>query len=616
MALTQFPELIENVRDSSGDVSQKHLVEYYDRIGHWADAAVEEAQQLQTDVPELKQVQDALDYLVGLQWKESMPSYRAKPVSNEILAMFWETIGLLTDIKPMFNIKDVGAGGDFSKIESIQNRLAKGWAANSRFSRTLAFCTMFGMLTTAPAKIYWNPQAHGYSGDPADGDISFECMPASSLLRLGEGDDLQDDECVIYRKVRTLDWIKRAYPRMGQLVKPQEEKSKYTTDAQAPVTVMPQLYQTLGAPMKRLMGGSQTRAIESVYPKAEVLEFWKKDPSVNESRNTVLVGPKNMAWSYTVKPGQLLYPRGRVIVRSNGVTLYDEPNPYYHRKFPFALLGLYSVPWQQYAMSVLAPWMKQQDILNQILSGVLQVVKKAVNPALMAPKNAIHPEALRAIDSSKPNLKISYSQNAGSPPIWQTPPNLPGYVLQTYGLVQTSMKQSSGAQAVGDASSKKQVPGGDTLDRITFSKNTPIRMMGRNIEYFVDEIGGMWNANALQFYDASKRMELLGAAGLDKSDMDDNPGSLIPGGMSSEAFIRRWQFKCDKGTLLNVQRQDRIQISFALRKNHDMSRKKLYEQLDWNINLEENDKELAEEAAAIAKAQAAAGVQPGGKKHK
>jgi hypothetical protein len=606
-------ELLSNTRDSSGDQSQAHLVDYYAKLGSWCDQAFEEGVGLQQDVPELKEISGALDYLCGLQWKESMPSYRAKPVSNEMLGMFWETIGLLTDIKPMFNIKDIGGDGAYSKIESILNKLAKGWAATQRFERSLAFTTMFGMLTSAPAKIYWNPFARGTSGDPSDGDISFESLPVSSLLRLGINDDmdLQQDECVIYRRVRTLDWIKRAYPKMGVLVRPEEAKSKYTVDVQSPVTVMPQLFQTLSPAMKRMMGGSDKTNVQSVYPKAEVREFWKKDDSVNTSGNKIWMGPKGAAWGYTVNPGQKMYPRGRLIIRSNNVTLYDEPNPYFHRKFPFAQLGLYSVPWQQYAMSVLSPWMKQQDILNQIMSGVLQCVKKAVNPALMASKSAIHPEAMRAIDSSKPNLKITYSQNASQPPTWQQPPNVPGYVLQTYGMVMQSMKQASGSAAMDGALKNKQTPGGDTLDRITFSKNTPIRMMGRNIEGFTDDIGGMWAANALQFYDAAQRMELLGDKGLTKEDTEEVAGSLIPEGINSESFVRRFRFKCDKGTLLNVQRQDKIQVAFALRKNHDLSRKGLYTLLDWNIDEEANDAELAKEAEMMAKAQAAAG---GGKK--
>ena len=613
MAIVDYPELLPNARDKDGENPQeRHLAEYYGRLGQYCDAIFDEGMAAQQDVPEIKEIALALDYLSGMQWKESMPAYRAKPVSNEFMSMFWEAIGLLTDVKPMFQISDYGGGEDYSNTSRILNKIGRGWAKNSKFERRLAFCTMFGMLTTAPAKIYWNPFAKGHSGDASDGDITFEHIPASGLLRVGVGsDDIQDDECVVYRRNRTLAWIRRAYPRMGKMVKPMEQQAKYTVDVQSPVTVMPNFYPPLSPGMRRMMGFAQTPTLESVYPKAEVREFWWKESTINESSKAIWMGPKDQAWGYWVKPGEMLYPRGRLVVRANNITLYDEPNPYYHRKFPFALLGLYAVPWQQYAMSVVSPWMKQQDILNQIMAGVLQCIKKAVNPPLLAAKSAIHPEAMRAIDSSKPNLKISYSANAPSPPSWGNPPNIGNYPLPVYGMILSSMRKMSGADAMDAAAGKKQVPGSDTLDRLTFSKTTPIRLMGRNIEDFVNEVGTMWAQDGLQFYTAEKRMELLGPKGLAKEDMDDRPGSLIPAGIDSEAFVRRWKFECDKGTLLNVQRQDRVQISFALRKNHDMSRKKLLEQLDWNINIAENDAELAEEAKAMAEAMAAAGVKPG-----
>jgi len=244
---------------------------------------------------------------------------------------------------------------------------------------------------------------------------------------------------------------------------------------------------------------------------------------------------------------------------------------------------------------------------------MLQTVKKAISPALMATKSAINPAAMKAIDSSKPNLKITYSQNAPHSPSWQTPPVLPTYVLQIYTQILQSMKQNSGASAVGDALGKKQVPSGDSLDKIQMAKNTPIRVMGRSVEWFNDDIGQQWTDNALQFYDAERRMELLGMAGLVKEDMDDKPGSLIPDGINSEAFVRRYHYRTERGTLLHVQQQERIPVAVALRKGRDLSRKGLYKVLNWNIDQAENDKELKEEAAAMAQAQAGAPPKGGHK---
>ena len=86
-------------------------------------------------------------------------------------------------------------------------------------------------------------------------------------------------------------------------------------------------------------------------------------------------------------------------------------------------------------------------------------------------------------------------------------------MLQTYSMILQSMKQSSGAAAVGDAMSKKQVPAGDSIEKIQLAKNTPIRFMGRSCEYFLDDVGQLWIGDALQFYDAGHACSCWGRAG-------------------------------------------------------------------------------------------------------
>ena len=606
----------------TAEVVDQYLVDYYTKMGSFLDGCTEEAVARQKTTPELKAMDEAIDYLAGIQWREKLPAYRPKPVSNEVLSNFWETIGLLTDVKPIFHISEIGLPGTYSKTAKILNAMVKGWARRDKFNQTLAFWTMFGMFTTSPVMLYWNRFARGTSGDASDCDITMKHLNPKALLRLGptRPHEIDEDEMVIYRHRETLDWIKRAYPVMGKMVTPQTEMSVYGVEPQVPPTVMPQLFEQLPAGWKRIMGGNEFSSVRSKYPEAEVCEFWMYDDSQNESKNIIWMGPgdgksKDSApWGYWVKPGEKLYPRGRLVIRSNKVTLYDEPNPYYHRKRPFVLMGLHSVPWQQWAMSVVKPWMDTNDVLNQLMAGLLLAAKRALAPALMAPKSAIHPDALKQIDANKPNLKISYNSNAITGPTWQQPPNIGNYPIPLYQELKRSIKENSGTEAVNQALAKKQVPGGDTLDRINFAKTTPIRFKAGNVYTAVNELGELWTGTALQFYDAARRMETLGMDGLVKEDIDDRPGSLIPEGMNSESYVRKWGFECEEGSLFNFERQDRIQIAAGLRKNRDLSRRKFFAVLNWNLNQEENEAELMEEAKQAATAMAAAGVQP--KDHK
>jgi hypothetical protein len=599
------------------EVVDRYLVDYYTKMGDFLDGCYSEGISKQKTTPELKAMDEAIDYLAGIQWREKLPSYRPKPVSNEVLSNFWETIGLLTDTRPIFHISEVGMPGNFSKTSKILNAMVKGWARRDKFNQTLAFWTMFGMFTTSPVLLYWNRFARGTSGDPADADISMKHLSPKALMRLGptRPHTLEEDEMVIYRHRETLDWIKRAYPNMGRAVRPDEGISQYGVEPQVPPTVMPQLFEQLNSGWKKIMGGSEQSSVRSKYPEAEVAEFWMQDDSVNDSRNTIWMGPEKAPWGYWVKPEEKLYPRGRLVIRSNKITLYDEPNPYYHRKRPFVLMGLHSVPWQQYALSVMKPWMDTNDIMNQIMSGLLLATKRALAPALMAPKSAIHPDALKQIDAGKPNLKISFNSNAVTSPTWQQPPNIGNYPLPVLELLRRSIKENSGTDAVNQALGKKQIPGGDTIEKIQFSKTTPIRFKAGNVETGVNEVGELWTATALQFYDASRRVECLGMDGLTKEDIDDRPGSLIPEGVNSEAHVRKFGFECEEGSLFGFQRTDRIQIAAGLRKNHDLSRKQFFKIAipDWNIDYQENDAELMEEAKQMAVSGAKPGEHHGGK---
>ena len=90
------------------EVVDQYLVEYYRKVGEFCDECYQEGLARQKSAPELKAMDEAIDYLAGIQWRDKLPSYRPKPVSNEVLSNFWETIGLLTDTRPIFHISEAG----------------------------------------------------------------------------------------------------------------------------------------------------------------------------------------------------------------------------------------------------------------------------------------------------------------------------------------------------------------------------------------------------------------------------------------------------------------------------------------------------------------------------
>jgi hypothetical protein len=284
--------------------------------------------------------------------------------------------------------------------------------------------------------------------------------------------------------------------------------------------------------------------------------------------------------AYTVKPGELLYPRGRLIVMAGREIVADTPNPYWHGMFPFSLLRLNAVPWQLYGMSDCRSWSDLQDIINTILAGVIDMIKKAVNPPFFAPKTAFSEQVWNSIDFSMPGARAAYNAVSPSEPKMFRTGELPGYVLPTLQHVTREMNERSGIAAVGEAVRKKQVPGGDTLDQIRMSQQGPIRYKGRNIETCISELGQQMVPNIFQFYNRNERIKVPTPPGSNPEFMNWDGEKMIPDNVQPLEHIKKFDFTVIEGSLLGVQRVEQMVNLAKLRQSREISRKTFFEKLN------------------------------------
>jgi len=587
-----FPELMARYRLDEDDTSPMQDTGYEAQLKYWCNAAFEEADTEQSKSQPLNDMTKYIDYLTGKQWAGGRPSYRAKPVNNRMVRLFWESVGMLTDIRPIIGVKATDRTEPFLTTEKILNDCTFAWSLNTDYDMKLALCVMYGMLTTAFAKYQWNPELN-----MGQGDLEMVPLSPESLMALNAKDTLQSAEALIYKEIVPLNWIKRKFPSRAFLVKPDQSLSLYEKPKQRPGQVAPMLFEMLSPQMQRLVAGDN-KIEYSVFPKVQYREYWIKDPTMNTSNARVYMGRPRHNYGYWVEPGAPLYPRGRVICMAGGEIMEDDVNPYWHGQFPFAMLRLNAVPWQFHGMPPMRSWIDLQDIVNQIYAGVMDMIKLAVNPRFLAPKTAFSDDVWSKLDWSKPGERAAYSANAPSKPDFAPAPNLPPFVLQMLSMTERDMDLLSGVAAVGEAVRKKQIPSGDTLDQIKQTQQTPTRLQGRNIEMFIRDGGKLHVSNMLQFYDAKRRYAILGQAGLSPVDYDSRPGSLVPAGMPEEEHARMFHFYIEPGSLLNLKRYEQMQEAVKMRAMGDMSRRGLYRIIDRNIDVDQIEKELLAERQA------------------
>ena len=575
----------------------------------WMEAAYEEARYENLQDEEVKLMSKYIDYLVGKQWGGGRPSYKSKPIDNRIWRLFWELVGLLTDVRPLFQIKALR--DDYKAHADILNKCTRSWWMESDADLTLAMIVIYGLMSTGFAKYCWDPTLRN-----GEGDFDFIPISPENCMPLKPSDTrLQSSQLVVYQKPMPLAWFRRKFGKDGWRVKADVRYSRFATPGEAPSHLAGSVFDMLTPQMKRIVGKPES-VQDSYYPMALYREFWAKDYQINTSNVTIKMGMADSNWAYEVKPGELLYPRGRLFCMGGPHLMHDGPNPYWHGQFPFGALRLNMVPWKFHGMSEMKPLIDMQDVINNILAGVMDMVKKAVNPNFIAPKNAFSDAAWNAMDWSMPGAKAQYNPGSPHPPSWAPAPQLPAFVLAIMQLAAREMDASSGIASIAEAVRKKQVPSADTLESIKQTQQTPIRLKGRNMEVFLRHLGSMSICNTFQFYSAKRRLFMLGPSGLTFEDFDYDPGNMIPAGMRPEDHIRNFVFLIQPGTLLNVAQDQKAAALMTLRKMGDLDRKTLIDHLDLGIDADKVSesivKEKIEAFALQMKAQAAQAAMGGG----
>lgn len=311
----------------------------------WCEAAYEEAKLDNQASKEAQEIQTQIDYISGKQWSGRRPTYKASPIDNRMFGLFWELVSHLTDIRPVANVKPIADDtSEYISCGNMLNNCMKSWWLDTDADQALSMVVANGLLSTSYGKLQWNPRRDNGAGN-------FEILPygINNVLPLKPGMFLRDAQAIILEEPKSLSDLKMIFPLRGPLVQPDADLSRQMSSPQKPANVPGRYFEALSPQMKQIVG-TTVRPTQSVYPSALYREYWIKDRQVNNSGRVVMMGDPGTSWCYAVKPGQPLYPRGRLIVTAGKTILHDGPNPYWHGEFPFGDLRLNMVPWQFHSL--------------------------------------------------------------------------------------------------------------------------------------------------------------------------------------------------------------------------------------------------------------------------
>lgn len=494
------------------------------RILGWVREAIEEGDRLLRADPSYDQIEPALRYIVGEQLSPDRRKLKYLPqvIINESRKSMQAHVSALTDLKPLFGWRVVNT--QYQQACDLLNQYAVAEWVSTQADMELGECVKYALATgTGDLVVDWDSHA------PLGGAHALSARdPRDTLpIRPGTGRSPNQWEGVVLREEHTVNALRGMYPTKAYLFKPAPDNAvakimgRFRTVASRLLTPSDPLDQMSAA------------AAHSRKPRSGSICLYKayfRDRTRNMTNRTIVMGTPGSAWAYTVEPEQPMYPRGRLVVCTDDVILYDGPNTYWHGKFPVARLRLWSVPWQFLGIPLFNDLLPVQDAINDTVNDLRLAARQWTDPDVVYNRNAVSETTMRTLDNRRPGKRLKVNPTFGEP--YQKLEGPPFGVMQVLSELwdKLTLKHNdlSGTANLTALMSLRQLPSADTIEKYHEALTPEIRSEARQIEGFMRDLSDMTKVNYFQFLTSAKRVAILGSAGVVLNDFDYDPGKLVP----------------------------------------------------------------------------------------
>jgi hypothetical protein len=242
------------------------------------------------------------------------------------------------------------------------------------------------------------------------------------------------------------------------------------------------------------------------------------------------MGTVGSNYAYSVPMNGLLYPRGRLIVSTDNLVLYDGPNQYWHGLFPICRLRLWSVPWQFLGIPLFNDLLPVQDAINDTVNDLRLGIRQWLNPDVVYNRNAVSEATMKLTDPQRPGKRLKVQPGFGDAYTKLDGPNpqILAMASELWDKLTTKHNDLSGVANLTALLQLRQLPSADTIQKYYDALTPEIRMEARQAEMFMRDLSEMIKVNYFQFLSQTKRRMILGDQAVAMEDFDFDPAMLTP----------------------------------------------------------------------------------------
>jgi hypothetical protein len=502
-------------------------------------------------------IQDGIDLVNGDSQAASAPptATLSRMRTDQTVRNTKEIIAAQTNIRIIPSFK--ASMAEFSKQESVLNKTFMAWQTMTFADRQLRKAWQYACAAgTGYIGTRYDPNYY-YRGK---GEIVWDAYGPLDVLPVGmpRQHDLQKAYAVALRVETPIHEAWRLFPLYVNEIRP-------SRDARAGHgAVISQAVKFATAVLKRFGQGARYEREPAPWATVDVFYIYVDDTSVNDTGEPLeMRGPDGVPgtnWCYTVpfigqeiplgngkfrKAGPqdcLVYPNRRLIICTGtdllGCCVNPDPlcqaSPYWHAKVPVDQLRVDDWAWNFLGFPITRYGQSLERAQIEMWRGMVDAMNARLSPPRAFDRTSQSAALAQSINTRVPNQVVGL--DLGLVPLAQQMGPLlpfqwyeyPAHYLQAQQMLSQMAKDQMGladAQAMARA---RQLPSGDSVEKLMEQLGPLIKDQGRNMEESVRHMGEKWKSMCFQFYTAARRMQLLGPDGIGEEDYDYRPGTLIP----------------------------------------------------------------------------------------
>jgi hypothetical protein len=416
------------------------------------------------------------------------------------------------------------------------------------------------------------------------GDLELKTYGPRDIvpIQIGKDHDVQKAYAVTIRDEMPLNQAWAKYPTKTDLLTPDRGTASWLAKGVRRV-------QRFMSPVLNAFGqGRGKEAEESPFPTVDIFKTYILDLTMNDTDHPIKMGDGN--WNYEVPPygseiptGEMnggvaktrratfddarMFPLRRLVIWCNNGTLYDDSSTHWHGRVPAIPFRLDDWPWDFLGYPMTRDGASIQESATRLLRAIDDSANARLDPPLGYDENMLSRSLMERFNPRAGGQRVPINMQMGDgikeligPQYYDVPSWIPDFVKQLY----EGMHYILGTRDIQAIAKAKQIPAGDSLEKLMEMAGPILTDMSRNMEYSMREIGEQVKSGFFQHYDLPRRVQVLGKDGVVEEDFDFKPGDMVPSHTPDEyERIRRGDMSKDTGSRLsNIERAKVHQNSF------------------------------------------------------